>query len=73
MVDEALSVGDRKFKKKCITRMHEIMSRESVTVLFVTHESKAAKELCTRGIVLDEGKNMFDGPIADAVAFYSAL
>lgn len=72
VVDEALSVGDRKFKKKCMTRMREIMSKEGVTVLFVTHESKVAQDLCTRGIVIENGHNMYDGPIADAVAFYAA-
>lgn len=70
VVDEALSVGDKQFKQKCITRMREIMSNENVTVLFVTHESASAQEFCTRGIVLDSGKNIFDGDIDDAVAFY---
>lgn len=72
VVDEALSVGDRKFKKKCLARMHEIMSKEGVTVLFVTHESRSAKQLCTRGIVLDKGEKRFDGPIKEAIDFYNA-
>jgi len=71
VVDEALSVGDRKFKKKCLARMNEIMSKEGVTVLFVTHESRAAKQLCKRGIVLEKGKLMYDGPIKDALEFYN--
>lgn len=71
VVDEALSVGDRKFKKKCIKRMTEIMSDEAVTVLFVTHDSSSAKELCTRGIVIEKGKCLYNGPINDAVAFYN--
>lgn len=70
VVDEALSVGDRQFKAKCIARMREIMSHEDVTVLFVTHESKAAQEFCTRGIVLDKGVKVFDGPIDDATEYY---
>ena len=70
MVDEALSVGDKEFRKKCINRMREIMSNENVTVLFVTHESAAAQEFCTRGIVLSEGTKVFDGPIDDAVEYY---
>lgn len=70
VVDEALSVGDRQFKAKCIARMREIMSKEDVTVLFVTHESKAAQEFCTRGIVLDKGAKMFDGPIDEATRYY---
>ena len=72
VVDEALSVGDAAFQKKCIKRMTEIMSRDDVTVLFVTHSSKTAKELCTRGIVLDKGKKLYDGPINDAVRFYES-
>lgn len=70
VVDEALSVGDRKFKRKCLDRMSEIMSKDGVTVLFVTHESKAAKDLCQRGLVLDHGKLLYDGAIHDAIDFY---
>ena len=70
VVDEVLSVGDRAFKRKCMDRMREIMSKEGVTVLFVTHESHAAQEFCTRGIVLDKGKSVYDGPISDAVKYY---
>lgn len=70
VVDEALSVGDRKFSKKCRNRVNEIIEKENVTVLFVTHSSKQAQEFCTRGIVLDHGKTMFEGPIDKAVEFY---
>ena len=70
VVDEALSVGDRAFQKKCINRIREIMMDESVTVLFVTHTSATAKEFCGRGIVLDQGTKVFDGSIDDATAYY---
>ena len=70
MVDEALSVGDRKFSQKCLKRVNEIMSDDNVTVLFVTHSSASAKKFCKRGIVLEHGKNVFDGAIEDAMAFY---
>lgn len=70
VVDEALSVGDKKFKKKCYGRVREIMKDENVTVLFVTHASGAAKEFCKRGIVLDHGTKVFDGSIDDAIAYY---
>jgi len=70
VVDEALSVGDRAFQKKCINRIREIMMDESVTVLFVTHTSATAKEFCGRGIVLDQGTKGFDGSIDDATAYY---
>lgn len=70
VVDEALSVGDRKFSAKCRKRVNEIIQKENVTVLFVTHSTAQAKEFCTRGIVLDHGKTMFEGPIDKAVEFY---
>lgn len=70
VVDEALSVGDKNFQKKCIARIREIMEDESVTVLFVTHSSSIAKEFCTRGIVLNKGEKVFDGTIDDAIRYY---
>ena len=70
VVDEALSVGDRAFQKKCIDRIREIMMDENVTVLFVTHASATAKQFCSRGIVLDKGTKMFDGSIEDATKYY---
>ena len=70
VVDEALSVGDKRFQKKCFARVREIMEKEDVTVLFVTHTSSAAEEFCTRGIVLDHGSKKFDGSIEDAIAYY---
>lgn len=62
VVDEALSVGDKQFKAKCVDRMREIMSSEDVTVLFVTHESAAAEEFCTRGIVLTTARRCTTAP-----------
>lgn len=72
VVDEALSVGDRSFKRKCIERIREIMMDENVTVLFVTHASDTSKEFCSRGIVLDSGKKVFDGDIDAATEYYEA-
>ena len=70
VVDEALSVGDRAFQKKCIDRIREIMMDENVTVLFVTHASATAKQFCSRGIVLDKGTKVFDGSIEAATKYY---
>lgn len=70
IVDEALSVGDRQFRRKCIKRIRQIMKDKTVTVLFVTHSSSMAQEFCTRGIVLDRGKKVYDGPINSAIEFY---
>lgn len=72
VVDEALSVGDRAFKRKCLKRVREIMMNENVTVLFVTHASDTAREFCSRGIVLEKGQKKYEGSIEDATKYYEA-
>ena len=71
IVDEALSVGDEEFKNKCIKKINSIMKDEDVTLLFVTHATGVAKEFCTRGILMEEGKLTFDGDIEEAVIKYN--
>ena len=72
IIDEALSVGDKNFRRKCTERVREIMASEDVTLLFVTHSLDAAKDFCKRGIVLEKGTMLFDGDIDEAIAFYDA-
>lgn len=69
LIDEVLAVGDVEFQKKCLGKMNEVASAGR-TVLFVSHNMGAIKELCTRGIVLDRGKKVFDGPINDSIVHY---
>lgn len=71
VVDEALSVGDRKFSQKCKAKVRDIMAKEGVTVLFVTHSIEQAKEFCQRGIVIQHGKSLFSGSIQEATEFYT--
>ncbi len=73
IVDEALSVGDKAFRMKCMRKVREIMSSGEVTFLFVTHASGFAKEFCTRGIVLEKGNIKFDGSINEAVKLYEKM
>lgn len=70
IVDEALSVGDKEFRKRCKDKITEIMADKSVTLLFVTHSLTMAEDFCERGIVLEKGKKIFDGAINDAIEFY---
>lgn len=70
IVDEALSVGDEEFKNKCIKKVNEIINKDEVTLLFVTHSTTMAKEFCTRGIVMESGKKTFDGDIDTAIEKY---
>lgn len=71
IIDEALSVGDKDFRKKCRNKIAEIRAREHVTVLLVTHSTESASEFCERGLVLDHGKLVFDSNIAEALDFYN--
>lgn len=70
VVDEALSVGDKRFSKKCRARVNDIMANGDVTVLFVTHSTAAAKDFCKRGLVIEKGQKLFDGTIEEAIDFY---
>jgi len=70
IVDEALSVGDKAFRKKCQNRVKEIMKDKEVTFLFVTHSVGTAKAFCERGIFLEKGKIIFDGEIDKAIELY---
>ncbi len=69
IVDEVLSVGDALFQKKCLGKMGDV-ARSGRTVLFVSHNLGAVTQLCSRGIVLKNGKTVFDGTAFDAVSTY---
>ncbi len=69
VVDEALSVGDVYFQRKCFRRIDELR-QTGCTLLFVTHSTDTLLQLCDRGIVLDAGQLVFDGPTKPAVAEY---
>lgn len=70
IVDEALSVGDKSFKDKCIKKINEIIEKDNVTLLFVTHSTEIAEQFCTRGIVLKNGKVIYDGEIKESAEKY---
>ena len=72
MIDETLGVGDREFRAKAEKRLRSFIHR-SATVLISTHSLGLAKELCTRGIVLEKGSIVFDGSIDDAINYYIEL
>ena len=71
IVDEALSVGDEEFRRKCTKKINEIISKENVTLLFVTHATGVASDFCKRGMVMEKGIVTFDGNIQEAVDKYN--
>jgi lipopolysaccharide transport system ATP-binding protein len=70
VIDEVLAVGDAEFQKKAIGKMQDISSSDGRTVLFVSHNMAAIKSLCTRAMVLEHGKVVFDGSTNEAVSAY---
>ena len=70
VIDEVLAVGDAEFQKKAIGKMQDISRGEGRTVLFVSHNMAAVKSLCTRAIVLEHGKVVFEGDQNESVNFY---
>lgn len=70
VVDEALSVGDAEFKKKCRQKINELI-KSGVTVLFVSHSKDAIAETCSRAIFLKDGKVRVDGTVEEAFEEYS--
>ncbi len=73
VVDEVLAVGDIEFQKKAIGKMQDISSSEGRTVLFVSHNMAAIKNLCTRVMVLNNGELAFDGRVEEGLSFYKEL
>ncbi|WP_341214766.1 ABC transporter ATP-binding protein [uncultured Wocania sp.] len=73
VIDEVLAVGDAEFQKKAIGKMQDISKGDGRTVLFVSHNMAAVKSLCTRAIVLEHGKVVYEGSQSNAVNFYTSL
>jgi lipopolysaccharide transport system ATP-binding protein len=69
LVDEVLAVGDAEFQEKCLGKMRDV-TREGRTILFVSHNLAAVRSLCTRALVLENGRLLFDGATDDAVERY---
>jgi lipopolysaccharide transport system ATP-binding protein len=70
IIDEVLAVGDAEFQKKALGKMQDISSGEGRTVLFVSHNMAAVKSLCQRGIVIENGNVVLDGPVEEAISYY---
>lgn len=73
VMDEVLAVGDMKFQQKCLGKMGDAANSEGRTVLYVSHNMNTIRQLCTRCIVLDHGKVVFDGDTETAIGMYMDL
>jgi lipopolysaccharide transport system ATP-binding protein len=70
LIDEVLAVGDAQFQRKCLGKMEDVAAGGR-TVLFVSHNLSAVKELCGTGIVLSRGRLLFRGPVVEAISRYT--
>ncbi|MBI5296366.1 MAG: ABC transporter ATP-binding protein [Chloroflexi bacterium] len=69
VIDEVLAVGDAGFQKKCLGKMDDV-AHGGRTIVFVSHNMQAIRSLCSRSILLDEGRLVFDGPTEETLRVY---
>ena len=72
ILDEVLSVGDAKFKKKSEKKIMDMMDT-GVTVLFVSHNIDQVRRICNKALILDHGKTMMFGNMNDVVSRYEDM
>ncbi len=66
LIDEILAVGDEPFQRKCLDRIRELR-RNGHTLIIVSHDLDMVQKVADRGVVLDKGVMVVDGPISEAV------
>ncbi|PKI92041.1 sugar ABC transporter [Actinomycetales bacterium SN12] len=71
LVDEVLAVGDRAFREKCYRRIDELLA-DGRTLFFVSHNERDLRRFCARGLYLDKGCLVVDGPIGEVLDRYNA-
>jgi lipopolysaccharide transport system ATP-binding protein len=70
IVDEVLAVGDAEFRKKALGKMKDVSKGGGRTVLFVSHNMESIKMLCTRAVLLEQGKLIYDANANETVTRY---
>jgi ABC-type polysaccharide/polyol phosphate transport system ATPase subunit len=71
ILDEVLSVGDAKFRKKSHEKMMSLIESKDTTVLFVSHSINQVEELCNKAIWMEKGKIIMDGDSEEVCAKYA--
>ncbi len=70
VVDEVLAVGDAEFQKKCLGKMHDV-AESGRTVLLVSHNMAAIRQLCSAAVLLKSGRVEYSGDTATCIELYS--
>jgi ABC-type polysaccharide/polyol phosphate transport system ATPase subunit len=69
VVDEVLAVGDAEFQKKCLGKMNEV-ANQGRTILFVSHNLNAIQRMCSRSVLLEDGRLVADGKTHEVLRRY---
>jgi hypothetical protein len=72
LLDEVLAVGDAKFQERCKARIIELKA-SGRTILFISHDLAAVRQLCDRALLLDHGRLAAEGAPSDVIGIYSRL
>jgi lipopolysaccharide transport system ATP-binding protein len=72
IIDEALSVGDAKFQRKCFALLQSLKAR-GVSILFVSHDPQSIQQIADRVIVIDKGSIVFNGNCGQGMKHYTRL
>lgn len=73
IMDEVLAVGDAKFQKKCLDKMDDEANSVGRTILYVSHNMNTIQRLCSRVIVLERGRVVYDGDTPGGVGKYLSV
>jgi len=73
IIDEVLAVGDLAFQRKCFDRLEGAIKRDKKTVLLVSHNIRQVERICSRVILLDQGKIIADGKPIETCNYYYEL
>lgn len=71
LIDEVLAVGDASFQRKCLERMEDVAKHQGRTILFVSHNMRAVKDLCNDAIFIDGGSITQSGTAEEITNFYA--
>jgi lipopolysaccharide transport system ATP-binding protein len=72
IADEILAVGDAAFSRKCFARMESLKER-GTTILFVSHNLNMVREICSRGVLIEQGRIIDDGPPGEVVRHFNRI
>ena len=70
IIDEVLAVGDAEFQQKCLGKMQDVSKNQGRTVIFVSHNIAAIKQLCSRAMLLEKGQTKLIGSVESVLEVY---